>query len=322
MLSSLYFRGRVPDHTTLAELGDLVERDNLGVAVPLHAGLTAKGHPVVGTTADYFLQRNLRAATGTLPLVLGDAVLGADVADALSVTPGGTVLTDHEGLYQFGMEYPLALNVVGILQRTDGPDDRAIFTDLTSVWVALGIGHGHDDAAAQAPERVLSTDDGVVRLDAGVMKFTKVTPDNVDTFHFHGEPSQRPLTAVLVWPRPRERERVKLQGRYAVSKTSQLLVPTEVISEVLGFVFAIKRFFDANTLLVTLSTALFLVLVIWLSLRVRRDELDTYAKIGASRTFVASLITTELALLVFAALGLAALLGWVLARVLSAWIGV
>ena len=321
VLSSLYFRGRVPGRTNMAEL-DRVEKDDLGIAVPLHAGLTAKSHPVVGTTADYYAQRGLRAQVGTLPLLIGDATLGIEIAEALGAGPGDTVLTDKEGLYQFGMAYPLRLNIVGILERTDGPDDRAIFTDIKSVWIAEGIGHGHDEATAQDPARVLSKEDGIVRLDSGVMTFTKIDAGNLGTFHFHGTAAEMPVTGILVWPRPRDRERVKLLGRYSVSKTSQLLKPTEVIDEVLGFVFAIKRFFDANALLVTLSTALFLVLVIWLSLRVRRDEMDTYAKIGASRGFVVSLIATELGLLVLAALALAAACGWVISRVLAHWIGV
>jgi hypothetical protein len=61
-------------------------------------------------------------------------------------------------------------------------------------------------------------------------------------------------------------------------------------------------FFDANFAVVVLSTALFLVLVVLLSLRIRRTEMRTMFKIGCSRRTVFWLQAAELVMISGAAL--------------------
>ena len=51
----------------------------------------------------------------------------------------------------------------------------------------------------------------------------------------------------------------------------------------MGIVFRIKRFFDANFALVTMTTALFIALVVMLSLRLRKREMETLRRIGCAR---------------------------------------
>ena len=51
-----------------------------------------------------------------------------------------------------------------------------------------------------------------------------------------------------------------------------MLVPKQVISETFDFVFRVKRFFDAQALLVGMATVLLLTTVVLLSLRIRRGR--------------------------------------------------
>ena len=63
----------------------------------------------------------------------------------------------------------------------------------------------------------------------------------------------------------------------------QLLVPKQVVAETLDLVFRVKRFFDAQALLVGVATTLLLALVVLLSLRLRRGEMETMFKIGCAQ---------------------------------------
>jgi len=118
---------------------------------------------------------------------------------------------------------------------------------------------------------------------------------------------------VILVPRSRKAETL-LKGRFRVQKSAQLLVPREVIDEILGFVVKVKAFFDANLILVTLATALFLALIVLLTLRVRQREMATLSLIGCAKRTVLRLQAAELGITLAAGLGVAALLALVLVR--------
>ena len=89
-----------------------------------------------------------------------------------------------------------------------------------------------------------------------------------------------------------------LRGRYLGPEVRlQLLVPRAVVDELFGLVFRIKRFFDANAALVAVSTGLFLGLVVVLSLRLRRAEMETMHRIGCARGVMFRLVAIELAVI-------------------------
>lgn len=325
VLSTLHFRGRLPSPTTWAELerstaGDLqapvATAGDLGQAIPLHVASTARGLPVVGTTPDYHRLRGLHAARGTLPLRLGEAALGAEAARSLGLDVGGSVLTDERGLFQFGLRQPLRLRLVGVLAPTGTPDDRAVFVDLKTAWVIDGLGHLHGGPAEIDPSQVLGRDPerGTV-MGAGVKEATEITPENEASFHVHGDPATFPLTSFLVLPVD-DKAATILKGRYRLSETAQMLEPPEVVEELLGLVFKVKAFFDANVLLVSVATGLLLGLVVLLTLRVRRREFETLARIGCGRGTLVRIVLTEWLVLVVLGVGLAALLGSTLLRVL------
>lgn len=314
VLNALYFRGRVPAPLTVGE-ARAIGADGLATVVPVLHRRTAGGHPVVGTTPEYHEQRGLAVAQGTLPLVLGQAALGARTATRLGLAPGDTLLTDQGSLYDLAAGYPLRLHVVGVLGETGGPDDDAVFVDLKTAWILEGLGHGHGDAGEQAPDRVLARQGDEVTLGAAVVEYGEITPENLAGFHFHGDDDEHPVTGALVFPRD-DKARTLLRGRYRVRSDVQLLVPAEVVEEVLGLVFRLKRFFDANSVLVGVSAALFLTVVLLLTVRVRRAELETYARLGVARAAVARLLVVELGLVVLAGAATAAVLGALVAAVL------
>lgn len=305
VLNSLYFKGRVPRPWQMAE-AERIQDSGLGLAIPVLGGYTAQGYPVIGTSYDYFGFRSLSLRAGTYPLILGDAVVGSRVADELDLGAGDTLLTDRGSLYDLSMKYPLKMSVVGVLAESGTPDDGAVFVDVKTAWIIAGLGHGHEGAEAATDDRILGRSENGVVFNASMVEYTEITGDNIDSFHFHGDLGQFPLTAILIDPRDAKGATI-LKGRYRVSETAQLLVPGEVIDEILGFILRVKRFFDANLVLVSAATVLFLVLIVLLSLRVRHREVETLNRIGCARLTVFKVMATELLLCVGFGLALAAI---------------
>ena len=317
VLRSLYFLSQKSGDSrlNLAEQ-QAVEAQERGLAIPLHLEYTAQEAPVIGTSLDYFEHRRLCPAQGTFPLVLGDAVLGHDVAARLQLGAGDYVLTDQTSLYNIAAEQPLKLRITGVLAPARNPDDRAIFVDVKTAWVIGGIGHGHEDL--ESPEnqgRLLGRDDdGTPVGSAAVAPYREITEANLSSFHFHGDPKDLPLTSLLVVPDSAKSATI-LKGHYGTSETRQLVVPLEVVGDLLAIVFKVKRFFDASFGLVMIMTVLFLILVMTLTWKLRQRERETLTRIGCARLTLVGLQVSELCLLLVGALALALLLAYLLLSV-------
>jgi putative ABC transport system permease protein len=268
LLHALYFRGTPARGLSLAD-AERIAASGLAIAIPIDLAATAHGRPLVGTTLDYFEFRGLAAAQGTLPQLLGDAVLGAAVAAELGLGPEDRILSDSGRLYDIGSTYPLRMRVAGVLAPSGGPDDGAVFVDLRTAWVVEGLGHGHEELGAAAdPALVLRREEGSVTANAAVREYTEITPENIASFHLHGGSADWPVTAVVVVP-PDPRAGTILRARLEADEKLQPIVPRVVLDETFDIVFRAKRFFDANTLLVGAATALLLALVVALGWKIR-----------------------------------------------------
>ena len=307
VLHALYFRGRVP---RLLKMADVEALRDTGYAqpIPLYARYTARRAPIVGTTLDYFAFRQLRLARGEQLLELGDCVLGAEVAADLNLAPGDRLMTDPENVFDIAGSYPVSLRVMGVLAPARAPDDGAVFVNLKTAWLIQGLAHGHSDITGTNADAgvVLSRSTTNVTANAALAEFTEVTATNITSFHFHGDPADFPVSAVLPVAKD-EKSAALLRGRYqGPEATVQILAARSVVEELLGLVFRVKRFFDVNAALVAAATGLFLLLVVVLSLRLRRPEMETMFRLGCARGLMAKLVAAELGaiLLVSAALAL------------------
>ena len=189
---------------------------------------------------------------------------------------------------------------------TDTADDDAIFVDLKTVWIIEGLGHGHQDLTQpSASELLLGAGEESVTANASVTQYTEITPENVESFHFHGDPSQFPVTAVIVVPIDRKSSAL-LRGRYESSSgETQAVVPSDAVEELLSAMFRVRRFVQAAALLVGLATLLTIILVFMLSVRLREREFETMRKIGCSRRLIGQLLACE-AILILVVSGLVA----------------
>ena len=306
LMNSLYFRGTLAS-TVTGRVTAGIDEEGLGQPIPVHFRHRAQGHPLVGTTLDYFEFRGAKLAAGRWPGFLGQAVVGDHVARSESLAVGDTLLTDVENLYDIGASYPLKLRITGILTSQGNPDDEAVFVDLKTAWIVEGIGHGHKDVDENTSDNlVMERREGHVTTNAAVVQYTEITSENVDGFHFHGDPADFPVAAIIVVPR-HDKGRTILRSRYRHREGIQLLEPVLVLDELMDIVFRVKRFFDANFAVVAFTTGLLLLLVLWQTRQVRAREFEALFRIGCGRGLQCAIQACEIGLVVIAGLVLALL---------------
>ncbi len=294
VMNTLYFTDEIPELMTMAEV-ELVEATDLALPIPLYIRFQAREYPIVGTTLDYFDFRGLKIAAGRSLALLGDAVLGATVAESLGISPGDDLVSSSENPFDLAGVYPLKMNVVGILAKSHTSDDLAVFVDLKTTWIIEGLGHGHQDLIKN-PDSSLILDRGEknVTANAKVRLYTEISDLNLESFHFHGDPSQFHTTALIAIPHD-DKSGTLLRGRYVSDNTvTQIAQPVEVIDGLLQNIFRIKNVIDAIILLVGITTILSMILVFALSLRLRQREIDTIFKLGCSRLTIVRLMAAEI----------------------------
>jgi putative ABC transport system permease protein len=324
VLNALYFESRPPASIRYAEV-DRVRHSELARAIPLHTRFRAGKSPLVGTTLEYFEFRGLELAEGRAMTMLGECVLGATAARSAGVASGGHVLSSSENVFDLAGVYPLKMKVAGVLRPTGTPDDLAVFADVKTAWVIEGLAHGHQDLRRpDAADGVLRTEGSRIVANASVVQYQEITPDNVASFHFHGNPAGFPLTSVLVLPNDTRSETL-LQGRYLRDEEAvQIVRPAAVMEELLGTILTVRRYVLLAAIILGAATLATMTLVFVLSLQLRRREMQTLAKIGGSRSLIGSLVAVEilgvLGAGVLLAAALAAATGWIATAVTRAFV--
>lgn len=143
-------------------------------AIPLSLGDSHRGYRVLGTSAAYFehyrygAQQPLRLAEGRAFDDLFEAVLGAEVADALGYRLGEELVLAH-GVSKVSLTRhdDKPFRVVGILARTGTPVDRTLHISLAGMQAL------HVDWQHGMPAR------GAARIDAGQARQLDLQPQAI-----------------------------------------------------------------------------------------------------------------------------------------------
>jgi len=318
-LASLYFQGKSPEAFPQVQVMSAREMD-LADVIPLHLEHRIQDVPLVGTESDYFSFRNLRASSGRMLLQSGECVLGANAAGRLSASVGDKVLTRAANPFDLAGDYPLRMEVVGILARTGTPDDDVVFTSIRTSWIASGLGHGHSTGEDGKGSEMKSEGTNVV-YDASVTEFQEITDENRASFHFHGDVSGLPVSAALLIPKD-DKSATLLEGRFLEKDQVQLVRPSEVVDSLLETVVRARRIMMIVLVLMSVVMLGVCSLVVALSIQLRREEFLSLERIGASQATLRNLILLELMVILGAALAFAlvvtAFLG-MLGRVAVGW---
>ena len=315
-MAALYFSDERPNPVAMREV-EAVWDSGLGTPIPVHTAFSSGGFRIVGTTLDYFDFRALSPARGRGLSLLGEAVIGADVAATLGKDVGDTLVSAPENLFDLDGVYPLEMPIVGVLPPMNTPDDQAIFVDIKTAWVIQGIGHGHEDVVTAADVAA-----GTAALaNAAVVQYQRITEDNIDSFHFHGSQDDFPVSAVIIVPND-IRSGTILKGRYLDTEgPTQLIEPAGVVQGLVDRIFRIKSLLDAVTAIIAVAAVAAVGLAVFLSYRLRAREIATAVKLGAQKGMVLRLLAAETVTLLLFAGSIAAIGAAVVSRNAEAWVG-
>jgi putative ABC transport system permease protein len=306
VFNGLYFTKPQVATLPLREV-DAVAEAGFAEVIPIYARYSAGGHRIVGTSLDYFDFRRLGVKEGRHLLRLGECVVGAEVAENNGLKPGDAVISTPETLFDLAGVYPLKMTVVGVLAPAASPDDEAIFVDLKTAWIIEGLGHGHEDADKLADEqKIAPTDsadstDAVVRLNASVVEYNEITPENSESFHFHGDTADYPVTAAIVIPGD-ARDRALIKGRFTKAGGLQLISPAAEMDELFATVFSVQRFVLGLLLAIGIATLAIGALVFLLSYRLREEEFRHLRHLGADLATLRALVAFEAGFVILASL--------------------
>lgn len=305
VLNALYFHAESPaeiDHRVFDE----VQNTGLASFIPIHSRFHAQGAPIVGTSLDYFQFRGLTIAAGRQMGMLGECVIGANVAARLGLDPGDSIVSSPETVFDIAGVYPLKMTIAGVLAPGGTADDDALFVDIRTAWIIQGLGHGHSELAdATAGAAVLSRSDEVITANASLTHYAEITPENISAFHFHGSNESFPLTSVIAIP-PDQKNATLLRGRYQEDELLQLVVPGSVLDDLLETVFAVQNYVILGLAILSFATIAVITLVFLLSQQLRKGEFHTLLRIGASRKYVAILMASEIGFVFLISVSLAA----------------
>lgn len=293
VLNTLYFHAKSP-----AEIENqaFIEARSTGLAefIPIHSRFHAQGAAIVGTSLDYFNFRGLKIANGRQMGLLGECVIGANVAARLGLGPGDSIISSPETVFDIAGVYPLRMTIAGVLRSAGTADDDAVFVDVRTSWIIQGLGHGHTDLAEpEAGAAVLSRRDNVVTANASLTQYAEITPENISAFHFHGSDETFPLSSIIAVPSD-QKNATLLRGRYQDDELLQLVLPGKVLDDLLETVFAVQNYVILGLAILSLATVAVITLVFLLSQQLRKGEFHTLSRIGASRAYVSVLIASEI----------------------------
>ncbi|CAD5374338.1 Peptide ABC transporter permease [Rubrivivax sp. A210] len=285
MLYAVFHVGGATNNIRMDSLRALAAHRAVAWVVPIALGDSHHGHPVLGTTPDYFSHfaygerqplalAQGRAFAGTLD-GLFEAVIGAEVARERGYTLGQRITLSH------GLGGTLApehgdkpFTVVGVLARTGTPVDRTVHVSLQAIEAI------HLDWAGGAP-----------------LPGVAIAAEHARKFDL--EPKQ--VTAALVGLK--SRAAVFVVQRFVANFEAEPLLavlPGVALDELWAAVGLGERALLAISGLVALVSLASLVAVVLAGLNERRRELAVLRAVGAGPRHVLVLLAAEGALVTLA----------------------
>ncbi|MBY0311211.1 MAG: hypothetical protein K2W85_03995 [Phycisphaerales bacterium] len=311
VMGLLYFRRAQMDSITMGDFESIAFNGGAD-AFPIHAHFSARGVPIIATTPDYLDFRRLRAHQGRLPAMIGEVALGFGAAERLGLRPGDTVFSDQREMFDITKPPAIKLSVVGVLAPAGTPDDHVLFVDIKTAWALEGLAHGHADASKAIPDALLlERDTGRVTVSEEMVEDNQITRENATRFHMHSDPRSLPLTGVVVVPRS-PKDLSILKARTNAGKAMQMVVPSEAVQEMLGYVARIEQLLHLLSVIVVGFACVLLGLMLAFSIRTRAREVLTLSRIGFSRPAIAAIFGWEICGVIAAGVGIAAVVGVVL----------
>jgi len=287
-----------------------------GFAIPVALGDYFGPYRVVATTPDFFdllkhgpsVDQDFTFAQGRNFLLddathgAFEAVVGSRVASDMQIKIGDTIDLSHGD--PDGHGHGVAFVVVGILNPTGTPNDRAAFVNLEGFYLMEGHARVIEpDADSSAPSGTTAEDDDQVTGE-GDLEVEKIA------LSYAPLPiARRDLTAILLRSDPIFA--AKMQKTINKQLRTQAAAPVGEISNLLGVIVdPLRTALLTITVVTCLVAAVGILVSIYNSMSDRKRDIAVMRALGARRDTVLGIILVESLLI---ALG-GAILGWVLAH--------
>lgn len=281
LLYSVFRIGNATNNITWKSYEDIARQPEVAWAVPLSLGDSHRGFRVLGTTPDYFTRYRYRRTNG-LEFARGkpfsdlfDAVIGADVAQALGYKVGDPMVVAHGlGSVSFVDHGDKPFRVSGILAKTGTPVDRTVHVSLEAIEAI----HVDWQSGARQPGQEISADD-VRKMDLKPQAITAALiglKSRIATFRLQraiNEYPHEPLSAVM---------------------------PGVALQELWDLVSVAETALTAVSIMVVATALLGMVVMILTTLNERRREMAILRSVGARPSTVLGLLTAEAGLLTLA----------------------
>jgi putative ABC transport system permease protein len=278
LLYAVFRVGGATNNVRMDSLREVARHRAVAWMVPLSLGDSHRGFPVLATTTEYF-QRFLYGDRQSLALAQGrpfagtldglyEAVIGAEVADALGYRLGQHITLSHgSGLIPGAEHADKPFTVVGVLARTGTPVDRTVHISLEAMEAI------HLDWVAGMP-----------------MPGMKIAPEQARKFDL----APKQVTAALIGLK--SRAAVFAVQRSIADYTAEPLMavlPGVALDELWDVVGVGERALLAMSAMVAFVSLAGLVAVVLAGLNERRRELAVLRAVGAAPRHVMLMLAAE-----------------------------
>ncbi|HBY88612.1 MAG TPA: peptide ABC transporter permease [Colwellia sp.] len=248
--------------------------------VPISLGDSHKGYRVMGTTPNYFKfysfgnKQQLRFKRGKEFESVFDLVLGANIAEKLGYRLGDNITLSHGiGSTSFSKHDNLPFKVVGILKATGTPVDQTLHVSLQGLEAVHVTKPLEINRLIETPELTLA-------------QATHLTPKSI--------------TAIMIGLKSKMtafnfQRQINTDNREPLSA----ILPGVALSQLWQTMSIFDNTLHLITLLVIISSLIGLSATLLSSIRERLNEIKLLRIIGASSTYVFSLIELEALLIAF-----------------------
>ena len=287
------------------------------LAIPIALGGNHKGLPVVGTESSMFDKLEYAPGKGYLfdkgeNFKSGnyfEAVIGATAARSAGLRVGDTFSPIH-GMDPTGNTHKgFDFEVVGILEYTGTPNDRALFINIEGFFAM----HEHESTAADVIEASRHDDEDPEAVLAGEHEHEGETCTNPSCTH------GRQIAAVLVCVDQDQPSTLDALPKWITTELdAQAVQPTSEITRLLeGLVGRIQVVLVILAALVVIVAGIGMMVSIYNSMSERRHEIAVMRALGARRSTVMGIILLESILLSLGGGLLGVILGHLLIGVLG-----
>ena len=274
LLYSVFRIGNATNNISWQSYRELAADSAVAWTIPLSLGDSHRGFRVLGTNTDYFRHfryartRTLRFAEGRQFDDIFDAVLGAEVADALGYGIGDEIIIDHGvGRIGFASHIDKPFRVSGILARTGTPVDRTVHVSLG------GIEAIHIDWRSGAPVPGL-------RMDADRVRRMDLQPRAITAF-FVGLKSRFASFAVQ-----------RINNEYRPEPLLAIL-PGVALQELWSLMATAERALSAISVFVVATGLIGMMTMLLSGMNERRREMAILRAVGARPAHIFSLFLLE-----------------------------